>query len=397
MRKRNNEQKALKTLIELFFIFTIIFLLVVILKNTLEGSEKQEFKSSASKVKMILTGKTTEEDRVLKVEKGSNFLEDGKEIKDINQRLNHLKEAKIDGVKEENFNSNDILGKKGRHYFNQLDIDAKKMYEKLKNESAYFIEGQHTFDFAYTFDETLQKQGGEEKLKQSFQLAINALTFDYPELYFLDIEKLVLIIEMNRYKNGTKLYKVKISNKEGQTFFLKGINGKKDAIDGIQKIEAKVQEIIKRTNGMKQEEKIRYVHDYIVDNIEYDVNKRGKHIYNVYGALVKNSAVCEGYAKSFQLIMDKMGIPTIIVAGQGKSNGHIERHAWNMVKLDGKWYGIDTTWDDPVTSHEIAKVRHRYKYYLKGKTVFGADHIPDGNLVEKAVFKYPELNRYDYY
>ncbi|WP_129897925.1 transglutaminase domain-containing protein [Bifidobacterium pseudolongum] len=60
------------------------------------------------------------------------------------------------------------------------------------------------------------------------------------------------------------------------------------------------------------------------------------------GILINGRGVCASYTLSFDAIADQIGIPSLFVSGQGASG----RHAWNRVQLDGKWYDIDTTWDD---------------------------------------------------
>ena len=65
-------------------------------------------------------------------------------------------------------------------------------------------------------------------------------------------------------------------------------------------------------------------------------------IHTMYGALVEHKAVCDGYAKTYQYLLYKVGIPSHIVTGYGGA----ESHAWNLVKLDGDWYYTDLTWDD---------------------------------------------------
>ena len=60
------------------------------------------------------------------------------------------------------------------------------------------------------------------------------------------------------------------------------------------------------------------VHDYLVNNVEYDTSISQSNIYDIYGALVNNVAVCEGYARAFKYIMDEMNIPCVLVIGQGK-------------------------------------------------------------------------------
>ena len=89
------------------------------------------------------------------------------------------------------------------------------------------------------------------------------------------------------------------------------------------------------------------VHDYLIDNIDYDTTLAKKNIYDIYGALVQKSCVCEGYAKAFKYLIDQMEIPCVMVIGQAtNTNGQTENHAWNYVQIENNWYAIDCTWDD---------------------------------------------------
>ena len=141
------------------------------------------------------------------------------------------------------------------------------------------------------------------------------------------------------------------------------------------------------------------VHDYLVDNIEYDTTISRNNIYDVYGALVNRIAVCEGYARSFKYILDEMGIPCVLVIGTGtNSQGETERHAWNYVELEGNWYAVDCTWDDPIIIGGGGQtLSSRYKYFLKGANEFNADHIASGYFTPKGKeFSYPDLSRNSY-
>ena len=62
-------------------------------------------------------------------------------------------------------------------------------------------------------------------------------------------------------------------------------------------------------------DKIKKVHDYLIDNLEYDSTFENDNIYNMYGALVNELTVCEGYAKAFKSIMDELKIPCVVVCG----------------------------------------------------------------------------------
>lgn len=108
-------------------------------------------------------------------------------------------------------------------------------------------------------------------------------------------------------------------------------------------------------------EKVLYVHDYLAQNVEYDIDNVGRdyslvhYIYNPYGALVNKKAVCQGYAEAFAYIMKALNIESCLVTSDNMN------HAWNAVKLDGSWYHLDVTWDDPLVD---AQGRAMHKYFL---------------------------------
>lgn len=90
-----------------------------------------------------------------------------------------------------------------------------------------------------------------------------------------------------------------------------------------------------------------FVHDYLVNHCRYDYenylnNSVPAASFSVYGTLVNGSAVCQGYATTFSVIMQRLGIPSYFVASQAMN------HAWNLVYVNDAWYHVDCTWDDPV-------------------------------------------------
>lgn len=89
-------------------------------------------------------------------------------------------------------------------------------------------------------------------------------------------------------------------------------------------------------------ETVLYVHDYIVNNTDYDyltaTTKKLGFAHTAYGCLVEGEAVCEGYAEAFTYIMNTIGIESGICTGSD--------HAWNYVNVDGDYYWLDATWDD---------------------------------------------------
>jgi len=134
------------------------------------------------------------------------------------------------------------------------------------------------------------------------------------------------------------------------------------------------------TEGMSAYEMELAVHDWLVEWGSYDrtvydnPNHSGRTGYrDPWGMLVGGYGNCLGYSSTFQLLMDLSGVECITVVGA--AFGSREDHAWNMVKLDGEWYCVDVTWDDPgaarngrhhryfnVTSAYLRETDHQWDY-----------------------------------
>ena len=135
------------------------------------------------------------------------------------------------------------------------------------------------------------------------------------------------------------------------------------------------------TEGMSAYEMELAVHDWLVEWGSYDrtvydnPNHSGRTGYrDPWGMLVGGYGNCLGYSSTFQLLMDLSGVECITVVGA--AFGSREDHAWNMVKLDGEWYCVDVTWDDPtgaarngrhhryfnVTSADLRETDHQWDY-----------------------------------
>ena len=140
------------------------------------------------------------------------------------------------------------------------------------------------------------------------------------------------------------------------------------------------------------------VHDYIINNVDYDTTLSYQNIYNIYGTLVNKKAVCAGYAKTFKYLMDSLEIPCISVIGKAtNSEGRTENHEWNYVQINQKWYAIDTTWDDPVSTTGYVSNKSKYEYFLKGATEMAKDHTTSSQFSDGGkIFNYPELSESNY-
>lgn len=102
-------------------------------------------------------------------------------------------------------------------------------------------------------------------------------------------------------------------------------------------------------DDMDDLEKETAIYKWIVNNVDYDWTHQDimvptpRESFTPYGGLVNHTAVCLGYATTFQLLCDLAGVECITVVGA--AFGSSEDHGWNMVRLDGDWYCVDVTWD----------------------------------------------------
>lgn len=107
------------------------------------------------------------------------------------------------------------------------------------------------------------------------------------------------------------------------------------------------------TNSMGTKEKIRIIHDYIINNADYDILKTKNKDDNTYrsstayGVLVQGYGICSGYSDAMAIFLDKLNIINYKISN--------DQHIWNLVYLDGEWLHLDLTWDDPISDSNITR------------------------------------------
>lgn len=89
-------------------------------------------------------------------------------------------------------------------------------------------------------------------------------------------------------------------------------------------------------------DRIRYVYEYVIRSVDYVENASDSQ--NLYSALVNKESVCAGYARETQYLLERLGVFCTYVTGTTRG----QPHAWNLVRCDGNYYYVDTTWGDPV-------------------------------------------------
>ena len=105
----------------------------------------------------------------------------------------------------------------------------------------------------------------------------------------------------------------------------------------------KIEEILASVNLLNSEyEKELYIHNYVCENTEY-VEKSDRFIDTAYEALLNGNALCEGYARAIQILLDAVDIDNYLIVGNGVTEGKVEAHMWNIVTLDNQNYLVDVT------------------------------------------------------
>lgn len=279
-----------------------------------------------------------------------------------------------------------------KYYYNQIDEDAKKIYNKIIESKEKLQTGTSNIEFNNNeFNHILSQENGIETLSKKYQEAVDAIRYDHIELYYIDFTKMILkTITYTRGRNIT--YEVFLTVAEGEKNYFQDELANTDIVAMIEATEKVSGEILEQADGTDYQ-KIQYIHNWLIDNLEYDITYNAHNNRNIYGALVNREVVCEGYAKAFKYLLDKIEIPCILVSGNAtNSEGQSEKHMWNYIRINNVWYFVDVTWDDPIiTNSNKLPQKYRYKYFCQGDNT-ATTHVIEKSLTEGGKeFEYPEL------
>lgn len=137
-------------------------------------------------------------------------------------------------------------------------------------------------------------------------------------------------------------------------------------------LKARVEKLARPAMKFSEMEKLQYVHDFICQNVRYDKLKK-PYSHEIIGPLGQGVGVCEGIAKAVKILLDTLGVWCIIAISEANPEKGIKyRHAWNVVRINGKYYHLDATFDNTLGKGESI----RYDYFnLSDKQIF-KDHEP---------------------
>ena len=321
----------------------------------------------------------------------------------INPTVNNQEEVNtpiLDPIIDENPNNEQETEESivSSYYYNQLNSNAKKIYDGLKTNKQNLISGNYVIDYDTEFNTVLNTEGGMETFSQDFQSAWNAFSYDNVDLFYIDVTKVTLT--SNYYDiGGIRTYKVSIGPGENNNYFSSSFNNQSQVEDATSYLENIKEQMIEQTSNDDVYTKIAKVHNWLIYFISYEESETSKDEHTIYGALRNGKAVCEGYARAFKYLMDGLNVPCVLVSGTAlNSQGETETHAWNYVQINNNWYAVDVTWDDPVVIGGGEQTNDmKYRYFLKGSDNFFTDHTEDGVISELSMkFKFPTLATQDY-
>ena len=284
-----------------------------------------------------------------------------------------------------------------KYFYNQLNDYSKTIYKAFESNKENMKSGTYTVQLGNSFSDLLSQQNGSDLLGQYYQSAIEAYTYDNPDVFYLSPSKMYLNVETTT-RGNSKTYNVFINSGNEANYLSEEFSSKQKVDEAINQIEQVRNEILQNRTGNTYDD-IKMIHDYLVEHISYDTSLSRPYIYNIYGAMVQNVCVCEGYARSMKYLLDSINVECTMVIGKGtNSEGITENHAWNYVRLNNTWYAIDATWDDPqIQGGGTVPDSYKYKYFLKGSNEMNQDHTPNGQFTEGGqVFEYPTLSTSNY-
>lgn len=295
-----------------------------------------------------------------------------------------------------------------RYYYEQLPQEAKGFYDAMYNmyERGIFKTGTDDYDLVENNNVTQEQldgyANGNTTLLTYMGAARDAFYADYPEVFYVDFSYLSLRVTK---KSGA--YCAYLGAGRSDDYFVNGFS-RENVEKAVEEYETSINSIVEGAKNIKAGEdenltrkQIKYVHDEIIWNTSYRMEDTCEkenigHIRTSYGALVKGESLCEGYSRAVKAVMNRLGIPCIIVQGGFRTTtDKIEPHMWNYVKVDDEWYAIDATADDPkslLPSENGVDGFERADYLLAGNDVMSKRHIPDGVMSESGFeFSYPEI------
>ncbi|ORX67714.1 hypothetical protein BCR32DRAFT_297527 [Anaeromyces robustus] len=276
-------------------------------------------------------------------------------------------------------------------FYGQLSSDEKQIYDIIYSCSK---KSQPDLNIKISISGIRDIDSFVEELYEISERVFTVLIYENPELWWIGTYQLGLSSTLILYKY-VLTYNLTPSSTIFEDYSKKDIERLNTEIEGVKN------DIVSRINNLNLTTPyaiLRYIHDYLITNIIYVLDESRDHIRTVYGALVEQRCVCEGYAEAFQYIAKQFNINVIIARSA--------EHEWNFAELDGKWYVVDVTFDDPGKETPLGSNKNlQTSYFLIGtsQVIRGERYSddPDHYLVysgysDEHMVDYPQLSSTSY-
>jgi len=257
-----------------------------------------------------------------------------------------------------NFYSNDI------YYFIETKVLQKEYVVAKPNE--YFVDDSFNYVENFTDDPSnyfelinyvyyIINTGvtyADGECKKSYESCISDL-----EIIANDQELLSTLNNFVHPYNSFKYIEFTINKKTGRfSFTIEHIYNEEEINEINSFVNTFIEENI--TDDMDTVSKIKKIHDYIIDNTQYDIAK-SEDINNdtyksntAYGVLFQHYGICSGYSDAMSIFLHKLDIKNYKISN--------DTHIWNLVNINGTWRHLDLTWDDPISKLNV----NRQAYFL---------------------------------
>ncbi|MBQ8258561.1 MAG: hypothetical protein IJY97_03270 [Clostridia bacterium] len=274
-----------------------------------------------------------------------------------------------------------------------LQIAGKNTdYKEPQRKSLYYLEldevSKRIYDAAYTAQSKEENEFTITGIEltpdcDSYAYTLTLFINDHPEFFWLNGYVEISTTRMSNSDNGNMTVTLGAYEYWNNNDIKKA---KGELEDALESVVAQAKEI------SDEYEKIKFVHDYIIEFNTYDFEayelgdsvdaETDARVSSAYGALVLGDVMCAGYTRAFDLVMHELGYESFYVSGATKSGSH----AWNLLKIGEDFYHIDLTWDD--LDGDPAEVRYNY-FCLTD------EEITKTHSVDKGI-AYPKANATEY-
>jgi len=260
---------------------------------------------------------------------------------------------------------NNLVEKSDTYYYNTLTDNQKKIYVAVANAVKNLNPSFELIGYEYLDEKTASKD---------IEVTVYRFLLDHPEVFYTSDKYTI--------STSTSIFGTKIN-----LTFEYLVSSQQELDDKINQINNRIDDILANIDLSNKFATELAIHDYIAKEARYYEYENIEDIpvkcHGIYGTLIDKEAVCDGFAKTMKLILERCDIKTLVVTGDLKN----ESHAWNLVNLDDNWYNLDLTSNKSIKNGNISYVIHSYfnitdELILDSHTFDNKDILPDAKGTE---------------